>query len=114
MRRGWRPIVVGGAVVAGTFALAQAQVFEPSTSSAGRVTVGDVYVGEIVFERECAGCHGTGGVGGSPGPRLVDSGLDTGEIAATIEQGAGVMPPALVSGEEEADVVAYIVSISSP
>ena len=29
MRRGWRPILVGAAVAAGTFALAQAQVFEP-------------------------------------------------------------------------------------
>jgi len=114
MRRGWRPILVGGAVVVGTFAVAQAQVFEPSTSSAGPVTAGDVYVGEIVFERECASCHGAGGAGGGIGPRLEGSRLDAGEIAATIEQGAGVMPPALVSGEEEVDVVAYVVSISSP
>jgi len=114
MRRGWRPILVGGAVVAGTFALAQAQIFEPSVPAAGTVSGGDVYVGETVFERECASCHGTGGVGGSPGPRLVDSGLDTREITATIEQGAGVMPPGLVTGKDEADVVAYVVKIASP
>jgi len=107
-------MLVGGAVVAGAFALAQAQVFEPSVSSASSATGGDVYTGELVFERECSGCHGSGGVGGSPGPRLVDSGLDAGEIAATIEHGAGVMPPALVSGQEQADVVAYVVSVAAP
>lgn len=114
MRQGGRPILVGGAVVASAFALAQAQVFEPSVSSASSATGGDVYSGELVFERECSGCHGIGGVGGSPGPRLVDSGLDAAEIAATVQQGVGVMPPALVSGEDEADVVAYVVSIAQP
>jgi mono/diheme cytochrome c family protein len=105
---------VGGAVVAGAFALAQAQVFEPSASSAGSATGGDVYRGELVFERECSGCHGIGGVGGSPGPRLVDTGLDAADIATAVEQGRGVMPPALVSGQDQADVVAYVVSIAAP
>jgi hypothetical protein len=31
-----------------------------------------------------------------------------------VEQGAGVMPAKLVSGADEANVVAYVVSISSP
>jgi hypothetical protein len=48
------------------------------------------------------------------GPRLSGSELDATTIASTIEQGAGVMPPALVTGAEEADVVAYVLSISSP
>ena len=58
MRRGWKPILVGAAVAAGTFALAQAQMFEPDAPAASAVSGGDVYRGEIVFERECAGCHG--------------------------------------------------------
>ena len=114
MRRGWRPILVGGAVVAGVFALAQAQVFEPSASSAASATGGDVYRGELVFERECAGCHGAGGEGGDPGPRLVSSGLDAAAVATAVEQGRGVMPPALVSGQDQADVVAYVVSVAAP
>lgn len=114
MRRGWRPILVGGAVVAGTFALAQAQVFEPSAPAIATVSGGDVYRGEIVFERECASCHGTGGTGGGVGPRLQGSGLDAGAATVAVQQGRGVMPAGLVSGEDEADVVAYVVSLSTP
>ena len=35
MGRGWRPILVGGAIAAGTFALAQAQIFAPSAPAGG-------------------------------------------------------------------------------
>jgi cytochrome c551 len=114
MGRGWRPLVVGAVIVVATFVLAQFAVFEPSVSSDVRVAGGDFYRGEVVFERECASCHGPGGEGGSPGPRLIDTGLDAAEVASVIEQGQGVMPPALVSGGEQADVVAYVVAISRP
>lgn len=72
-----------------------------------------MYRGQVVFERACASRHGAGGEGGSPGPRIVDTGLSLLEIAATVEQGRGVMPPALVFGQGQADVVAYVISISS-
>ena len=65
-----------------------------------------------MFERECAGCHGSGGVGGGVGPPLVDTGLDAAAVTTAVEQGRGVMPAGLVSGQEQADVVAYVVSIS--
>ena len=113
MRRGWRPVLVGAAVVVGTFALAQAQIFEPSAPAAGAVSGGDVYRGESVFQRECAGCHGLGGEGGGVGPRLIGTGLDAATVTAAVEQGRGVMPAGLVSGREEADVVAYVISIST-
>ena len=54
-----------------------------------------------------------GGEGGT-GRRLVGSGLDAETVAATIAEGTGVMPPGLVSGQDEADVIAYVVSISQP
>ncbi len=114
MGRLWRPLVVGAVVAATTFVLAQLVVFEPSAPPAATLAGGDVYRGQVVFERACASCHGTGGEGGSPGPRLVDTGLDAVEVASTVEQGRGVMPPALVSGREQADVVAYVVAISQP
>ena len=115
MKRGWRPILVGAAVAAGTFVLAQAQIFEPSAPAAGTVAGGgDVYRGEIVFERECASCHGTGGTGGGVGPRLQGSGLDAAAVTTAVQQGRGVMPAGLVSGQDEADVVAYVVSLSTP
>ena len=114
MRRGWKPILVGAAVAAGTFALAQAQMFEPDAPAASAVSGGDVYRGEIVFERECAGCHGPGGEGDGVGPRLVGVVLDAATVYAAVPKGRGVMPAGLVTGGDEADVVAYVVSISTP
>ena len=114
MGRLGRPLLLGAVVAAATFALAQLTVFEPSAPPAATLAGGDVYRGQVVFERECASCHGAGGEGGSIGPPLVDTRLDASEVAATIEQGRGVMPPALVSGEEQADAVAYVVAISQP
>lgn len=114
MGRGWRPLVVGGAIAAATFALAQAAVFAPSVPSSATVGSGDVYRGETVFQRECARCHGQGGEGGGIGPRLVETGLDASDVVAAVRQGRSVMPAGLVSGAEEADVAAYVASISSP
>jgi mono/diheme cytochrome c family protein len=112
MGRGWRPLLVGGAVVVGTFALAQEQLFEPS-APAEPGAAGDATRGKAIFASECAGCHGEGGTGGA-GPALFETGLDTTEVATVVQQGKGVMPAAIVSGQDQADVVAYVVSISSP
>jgi mono/diheme cytochrome c family protein len=114
MGRGWRPILVGGAVAAGTFALAQAQVFAPSAPAGGTVAGGDFYRGETVFQRECASCHGAGGVGGGVGRALADTGLDVTAVTSAVQQGRGIMPAGIVSGQEQADVIAYVASISSP
>ena len=114
MRRGWRPILIGGAVAVGTFALAQAQVFAPSAPAGGAAAPGDPSRGETVFQRECAGCHGDGGKGGGVGPALFETGLDAAEVSAVVQQGRGVMPAGIVTGQEQADVVAYVVAISSP
>ena len=112
MSRGWRPILVGAVIVVAVFALAQAQVFEPSAPAEDQV-VGDADRGALVFQRECAACHGPQAEGGV-GPALVETGLDPTEVAAVVQQGRGVMPAGIVSGQEQADVVAYVVSISSP
>jgi mono/diheme cytochrome c family protein len=114
MGRGWIPALVGAAVVVCTFALAQARIFEPSVSPASAAAGGDIYRGETVFQRECAGCHGVGGEGGGVGPRLVGVAIDAATVTAAVRQGRGVMPAGLVSGRDEADVVVYVVSISTP
>ena len=111
MERFWKPVLVGAAIVVATFALAQAQIFAPDTSE--QPFLGNPERGAEVFADECAGCHGEGGQGGSA-RRLVGSGLDAETVAATIAEGTGVMPPGLVSGQDEADVIAYVVSISQP
>jgi mono/diheme cytochrome c family protein len=107
----WRPLVVGAVIVVAVFPFAKARVFVPSAVKAAGP--GDPYAGELVFEGKCAGCHGTGGVGGNPGPRLIGSGLAADVVAARVQQGAGVMPAGLVSGKDEANVVAYVVSIAT-
>ena len=112
MGRGWRPVLVGGAVVVCVFALAQAQVFAPSQPAAAPTATGDVGRGQTVFRENCAGCHGDAGQGGV-GPQLAGSGLDAGQVTSAVQQGRGVMPAGLVSGQEQADVVAFVVSISS-
>src|SRR5688572_29311075 len=110
MSRAWRPIALGGAIVVATFALAQAQIFAPSTP-AETGAAGDAMRGEAIFQGECSGGHGDGGTGGA-GPALVGTGLGTVEVAAVVQQGRGIMPGGLVTGQEQADVVAYVVSIS--
>jgi mono/diheme cytochrome c family protein len=80
MRRGWRPILVGAAIAAAMFVLAEAQVFAPAGSA--KVAGGDPYRGEAVFERECVGCHGLGGVEATPGLRLVGTGLLAADVAS--------------------------------
>jgi len=75
------------------------------------VFLGGAERGAVLFTESCAGCHGQGGTGGT-GPALADSALDAEEIAAAIEQGSGIMPPGIVSGQNQDDVVAYVVSIA--
>ncbi len=113
MGRLWRPVLVGAVVVLGTFALAQAQIFEPSAAPEEPAAAGDVEAGAVVFDERCAACHGPGGTGGS-GPALANTGLDAAFVTERVREGAGIMPGGLATGQDEADVVAYVVSISSP
>ena len=109
MPRGWRPIVAGLAVAAAVFVLAQLTIFEPEAETP--VLLGGAARGAVLFGDTCAGCHGRGATGGT-GPALAGSGLDEDEIVAAIEQGPGTMPPGLVTGQNQEDVVAYVLSIS--
>ena len=85
MGRGWRPLVVGASS-------SWRRSFSRSSPCSSLEVVrvgGDFDRGEVVFERECAGCHGPGGEGRSPGPRLIDTALDAAEVASVIEQARG-------------------------
>jgi mono/diheme cytochrome c family protein len=112
MGRGWRPIVVGAVIAVAVFALAQAEIFAPS-APAGDAVVGDVENGEAIFQRDCASCHGVSAEGGV-GPALAGTGLDAATVTAVVQEGRGVMPAGIVTGQEQADVVAHVVSISNP
>ena len=73
MGRGWRPILVGAAVVVGTFALAQGAGLRARRARGERGGRRETPpAAQTVFERECAGCHGTAGTGGGVGPALAE------------------------------------------
>jgi mono/diheme cytochrome c family protein len=110
MSRAWRPLLAGAVVAVAVFLLAQWPIFEPS--SEGPVLLGGADRGAVLFGEQCAGCHGRNGTGGT-GPALADSGLDAEEVDAAIEQGPGIMPAGIVTGQNQEDVVAYVVSIAN-
>ena len=107
--RGWRPILAGAVVVVAVFLLAQWPIFE--ASEPGGELLGGAERGAVLFVDNCAGCHGQGGTGGT-GPVLADSGLDADRIVDAIEQGPGVMPAGIVTGQNQEDVVAYVEAIA--
>jgi len=98
-----------------TFALAKLHLAKPGTPKAtGSVVLGDQYRGETIFSQTCAGCHGAGGKGGGIGPRLIGLPLTIAQVKAQIDDGGGSMPPKLVTGPKEADVLAYVATLIAP
>lgn len=57
-----------------------------------------------------ATCHGPNATGGA-GPRLRDARIPLTLVRDRIENGKGIMPPNLVSGQQEADVLAYVATL---
>jgi mono/diheme cytochrome c family protein len=114
MGKALRPLALLAIVAAVVFALAEAHVLKPAAPKAAgsSIRLGDVYRGETVFQQQCAGCHGNGGAGGV-GPKLAGAALTPAAVKAQIDRGGGVMPAGLVSGAEEADVLAYVASITA-
>ena len=109
------PAVLFLAVAGTAFGLAKAHLAKPGNpKSSGRVVLGDSYRGETVFQQTCAGCHGAGGKGGGIGPRLAGAAIPLAVAKAQIDNGGGAMPPRLVTGQKERDVLAYLATIFAP
>jgi mono/diheme cytochrome c family protein len=116
VRKAVRPLVLFVCVSAAAFVVATLHVFKPGTPKAAAgtgVTLGDVYRGETVFQQSCASCHGAGGTGGGIGPKLAGALLTPAGVKAQIDNGGGAMPAGVVRGSDEADVLAYVVSIAA-
>ena len=105
------PFTVLLAVAAAIFALALWHPFSPSAPTAAAAPPGDPGRGASVFAATCAGCHGADASGGV-GPALRDSGLAADDVEAVVTTGRGTMPAGLVSGQELADVAAYVATLS--
>jgi cytochrome c551 len=108
------PAILLAGVTAGVFALAQLHPAKDEAASApsAAVVAGDAARGETLFAENCASCHGEGGAGGGVGPTLAGSGIAREDAQATIENGSGIMPADLVSGQELSDVLAYLETIT--
>jgi mono/diheme cytochrome c family protein len=99
--------------VSGTvFALAELHPARPAPPKApATVTLGDQGRGAALFSERCAACHGADGVGGGIGPRLAGNPITLRNAVVRIESGGGAMPPGLVKGQQERDVLAYLATI---
>jgi cytochrome c551 len=86
---------------------------DEAASSAPPPASGDATRGQELFADNCASCHGEGGRGGGVGPTLAGNSISIPDARTRIENGGGVMPANLVSGQDLADVLAYLETILS-
>jgi len=106
------PITLFAVVSASVFTLAKLHPAKPEAAAATPPTLGDPERGQLIFKQTCGGCHGLQAEGGV-GPRLAGAQLTIGEAKAQIDNGGGIMPAGLVTGEREDDVLAYLSSIAA-
>lgn len=99
-------LVVSGIV----FAVANATPYKKDAGAGAALTLGNAEQGQTVFATNCAVCHGPDARGGV-GPALRGSGISLVEARSAIRTGRGVMPAGIVSGVDEADVLAYLGTI---
>jgi cytochrome c551 len=105
------PLCLFIGVSALVFVLSKLALAEPSAPKAsGEVVLGDQYRGQVVYTQTCAGCHGATGEGGI-GPKLQGNPISLAAAKVQIDVGGGLMPPQLVSGRQEEDVLAYLATI---
>lgn len=108
------PLALFAVVSALVFTLAELHLAKPGLPSAAagtKIALGDSYRGSVAFDQNCAGCHGAGGKGGGIGPRLIGDSISLAAVKQQIDSGSGAMPPALVKGATERDVLAYVATL---
>jgi cytochrome c553 len=98
-------------VVSGTaFTLAKLHLAKPKPTASAPATLGDAKRGQVVFREACGGCHGMNAEGGV-GPRLAGTRITIAAAKAQIDNGGGIMPARLVTGQREDDVLAHLATI---
>jgi len=98
-------------VVSGTaFTLAKLHLAKPKASASAPATLGDAKRGQVIFKETCGGCHGMNAQGGI-GPRLAGTPITIAAAKARIDNGGGIMPAHLVTGQREDDVLGYLATI---
>jgi len=103
-------LLLSGAV----FTLGQLHLAKPGLPSAAagtKIAIGDSYRGSVAFDQTCGSCHGAGGKGGAIGPRLIGDRISLAAVKQQIDAGGGAMPPGLVKGAAERDILAFMATI---
>ncbi len=100
-------------VSASAFTLAKLHPARPGVPKSGSIKLGDAHRGQAVFSTTCSGCHGDAAQGGI-GPKLAGASISLAAAKAQIDNGGAGMPPKLVQGRQEEDVLAYLSSILAP
>ena len=107
-RVGWSIVVVGwfGLVV---FAQTPRSVWD------GVYTEAQATRGAVLYDKECAGCHGPAGAGGSMAPALIDAAFSANYDGQTVgdlfERNRTTMPAGRegqLSGQQIADITAFM------
>jgi mono/diheme cytochrome c family protein len=106
------PLILFVVVSAAVFTLAKLHLAKPAASAGGATKLGDSGRGQVSFRETCGGCHGTNAQGGV-GPRLAGARITLSAAKAQIDNGGGIMPARLVSGQREEDVLAYLATIDA-
>jgi mono/diheme cytochrome c family protein len=81
------------------------------------VAKGSVSAGKVVFDANCASCHGAGAKNqGGPGPTLAGTGMKAGQVAYMVRNPAAIdpnsgMPKLDITDKQVADVSAYVASL---
>lgn len=89
------------------------------TKTGGTTTTGgstaDLAAGKTAFTATCGGCHvlKAAGTNGQVGPSLDSFGpLSVALVANQIAKGGQIMPPKLLTGQDAANVAAYVASVA--
>jgi mono/diheme cytochrome c family protein len=107
------PVLLLAAVSGVVFALAKLHLARPGLPHAAnaKVQLGDFYNGQTLFTQKCAACHGRNAEGTKIAPKLDGAPIPLAVAKAQIDAGGSVMPPKLVTGAQERDVLAYLATI---
>lgn len=103
-----RALLIGAAVSAVVVVIAVAHPFQPeapATDAVAAAAGGDAARGATLYAATCAGCHAPDGTGGA-GPNITQ--VSAAAALAQIATGGGTMPAQLVTGQDAADVAAFV------
>jgi cytochrome c6 len=109
----------GGGSTPTTAATSTGTTSTASTAGSTATTTGgstaDVAAGKTAFTATCGGCHTLkdAGTNGQVGPDLDSlAPLTVQRVAQQIMNGGGPMPPKLLTGQDAANVAAYVASVA--